>query len=141
MEAFNTFMDVAGWEILTTIILGFATWLGYQAKTVYERHVNTKEKQETVLYVVNCVEQIATANNWNSQQKKTEAVARAVSILNSKGIVCDELEIDTLIEAVVLGFKTSFNEETTKTTTINNYNDLVSETLKSIEKGGVENED
>lgn len=116
MEAFNTFMDVCGWEILGLILGGIATYIGYQAKIVYERAANTKEKKETVAYVVNAIEQLAKINGWNSEQKKAEAVKRAVAILNGKGIVCDELEIDTMIESVVNGLQQGFKEETVEET-------------------------
>lgn len=106
-------IEAFAWEILATILLTVFTIIGYQAKTIYTRYINTQEKQNTVGYVVECIEQIAKSRCWNSQEKKAEAVSRVIAILNSKGINVSMLEADTMIEAAVRGFNAGFNEAAT----------------------------
>ncbi len=100
---FELFIEQYGMEILSTIIIAVFGYLGMQAKMMYERHINTKEKQAVVETVCKAVNQIY--KDLNGEEKKQKALENISAMLAEKGITITELEMEMLIESAVYGFK------------------------------------
>lgn len=134
------FIDTYGMEILYTVVIAIFGYLGMQAKIMYERYINTKEKQAVAETVCKAIEQIY--KDLNGDEKKQLALENISAMLMEKGITITELEMEMLIEAACYGFKKGTEQpllpETTTNNTIvgeaNNYTEAVAAALN----GGVE---
>lgn len=65
-------------------------------------------KKESVNIAVNAVEQIALIENV--PHKYNEAKRRAITLLQTQGIVISDAELDSLIEAAVSGLKQGYEK-------------------------------
>ena len=137
---FELFIEQYGMEILYTVIIAVFGYLGMQAKALYEKYINTKEKQAVAETVCKAVEQIY--KDLNGEEKKQKALENISLMLAEKGITITELEMEMLIEAACYGFKKGTEQpllpETTVNNTVvgeaNNYTEAVAAALN----GGVE---
>ncbi len=98
-------------EILSTIIVAVASFIGVSIKKAYTKYVDTKTKKEIVALTVKYVEQI-TKNALIANEDKLEmAKKKALEWLNSKGLKVSETELDILIESAVSELKHSIKED------------------------------
>lgn len=135
---FELFIQQYGMEILYTVIIAIFGYLGMQAKALYEKYINTKEKQAVAETVCKAVEQIY--KDLNGDEKKQIALSNISAMLAEKGISITELEMEMLIESACYGFKKGteqplLNETTTNDNLIteaNNYTEAVAAALKEV---------
>lgn len=90
-------------EIIVTILTAIATYIGAKIKKIYEEKVNDDTKRKVVSTVVKAVEQLY--KDLNGEEKLEKAQENIVEMLNEKGIMITELEMNMLIEEVCNSFK------------------------------------
>lgn len=90
-------------EIIVTILTAIATYIGAKIKKIYEEKVNDETKRKVVSTVVKAVEQLY--KDLNGEEKLEKAQENIVEMLNEKGIMITELEMNMLIEEVCNSFK------------------------------------
>lgn len=98
------------WEILVPILAialtGIFSYIGLRVKTVYEKHINTKEKEAVIKNTVRYVEQVFNA--LKGEEKLEKAKITALDWLQEKGIDISDAELSILIESSVKGLKDGF---------------------------------
>ena len=99
----NEFISVYGLPIIGSIVTAVLGWVGIQIKALYERYVNTKEKQAVCKTVVAAVDQIY--KDLGGEEKLNKAIEAASDMLNARGIACTELELRMLLESAVYALK------------------------------------
>ena len=99
----NEFISVYGLPIIGSIVTAVLGWVGLQIKALYERYVNTKEKQAVCKTVVAAVDQIY--KDLGGEEKLNKAIEAASDMLNARGIACTELELRMLLESAVYALK------------------------------------
>lgn len=112
----SDFIAQYGFEILSAIILGIATFIGAGIKRIYKEFIDDKKKEKIVKTVVKAVNQMY--KDLNGDDKLTLACDYIAEILTEKGIFCSDLEVRMLIEEAVGDAKDAFkNTETDEATT------------------------
>lgn len=96
-------------EIVVTFLTAFATYIATRFNKKYEEHINALEKQKIVKTVVNAIEQLY--KDLDGPTRKEKAKENIILMLNEKGIVITELEMDMMIEAVVNGFNQGLQKD------------------------------
>lgn len=99
----NEFISAYGLPIIGSIITAVLGWVGLQIKALYERYVDTKEKQAVCKTVVAAVDQIY--KDLGGEEKLNKAIEAASDMLNARGISCTELELRMLLESAVYALK------------------------------------
>ena len=99
----NEFISVYGLPIIGSIVTAVLGWVGIQIKALYERYINTKEKQAVCKTVVAAVDQIY--KDLGGEEKLDKAIEAASDMLNARGIACTELELRMLLESAVYALK------------------------------------
>ena len=99
----NEFISVYGLPIIGSIVTAVLGWVGLQIKALYERYINTKEKQAVCKTVVAAVDQIY--KDLGGEEKLDKAIEAASDMLNARGITCTELELRMLLESAVYALK------------------------------------
>lgn len=99
----NEFISVYGLPIIGSIVTAVLGWVGLQIKALYERYVNTKEKQAVCRTVVAAVDQIY--KDLGGEEKLNKAIEAASDMLNAREIACTELELRMLLESAVYALK------------------------------------
>ena len=99
----NEFISAYGLPIIGSIITAVLGWVGLQIKALYERYVDTKEKQAVCKTVVAAVDQIY--KDLGGEEKLDKAIEAASDMLNARGIACTELELRMLLESAVYALK------------------------------------
>lgn len=99
----NEFISAYGLPIIGSIITAVLGWVGLQIKALYERYVDTKEKQAVCKTVVAAVDQIY--KDLGGEEKLDKAIEAASDMLNARGITCTELELRMLLESAVYALK------------------------------------
>ena len=108
MEFVKTFISEYGTSILYTILTALAGYLGIVIQKLYTKYINDKIKQAVAKTVVKAVEQIY--KDLHGDEKLDMALTSASEMLAEKGISVSNLELRMLIEAAVLEFNKSFNQ-------------------------------
>ena len=90
-------------EIIVTILTAIATYIGAKIKKIYEEKVNDETKRKVVATVVKAVEQLY--KDLKGEEKLEKAKEAILEMLNEKGIMITELEMNMLIEEVCNSFK------------------------------------
>ena len=80
----NEFISAYGLPIIGSIITAVLGWVGLQIKALYERYVDTKEKQAVCKTVVAAVDQIY--KDLGGEEKLNKAIEAASDMLNARGI-------------------------------------------------------
>lgn len=86
-------------DIVATIVVGIAGYVGICLKRLFERYVNTDDKKNVANTCVNFVEQVY--KDLHGEEKLNIAIKYATIILTEKGIQINETELRTLVEAAV----------------------------------------
>lgn len=105
---FQQFISEYGTILLYTIVSALFGYLGIVAKRLYEKYVNTKEKQKVAEDVVRFTEQVY--KDLHGEEKLNKALEAAAEILAGKGIQCSELELRVLIESALASFNEVFQK-------------------------------
>ena len=102
----NNFIAQYGMEILYTIVMAVATYIGVTAKKIYQKHVDDNTKEKIVRTVVKAVEQMY--KDLDGEEKLEKAVENITEMLREKGLSVTDLEAKMLIEAAVTEMKLNF---------------------------------
>ena len=86
-------------HIIGIILTGIVSYIGLQAKNIYQNFVNEKIKKYIVEKTVNYVEQIG--NNLSCEKKKDLALKKSLEWLEEKKISASDTELEILIESAV----------------------------------------
>ena len=93
-------------QIVLSLFLMLAAWLGVQAKNLYNNLVTTEIKQAVCRTAVRFVEQVYT--DLHGREKLHKAMERASQILATYDIHISEDELEAMLEAAVNEFNKSF---------------------------------
>lgn len=96
-------------QIILTLILALAAFLGAQLKNLYKKFVNTEIKQAVCRDTVRYIEQIY--KDIHGPEKLAQAMAKASELLQSYGITISESELVTMLEAAVNEFNNAFAKD------------------------------
>ena len=103
----SNFWSMFGTDILLTIIGIIFCILGFVAKKLVNRFLNTKEKRQLAEDVVLYVEQ--KFKDKHGKDKLNEALNVFAQILLDRGITSSITEMETLLEAALGSFNDAFN--------------------------------
>ena len=93
-------------QIILTVFLALAAYLGAQAKNLWKKYVNTEIKQNVIRSTVRYIEQVY--KDIHGPEKLAQAMAKASEILQGYGITISESELVAMIEAAVNEFNNAF---------------------------------
>lgn len=93
-------------QIVVTLMLVLAGWLGVQVKNLYKKYVTNEVKQAVCRTCVRFVEQVYT--DLHGREKLRKAMERATQILATYDIHITEDELEAMLEAAVNEFNKSF---------------------------------
>lgn len=93
-------------QIVLSLFLMLAAWLGVQAKNLCNKYVTTEVKQSVCRTCVRFVEQVYT--DLHGREKLHKAMERATQILATYDIHISEDELEAMLEAAVNEFNKSF---------------------------------
>lgn len=100
------------WEILLPILATALTtilsYVGLRLRMIYEKHIDTKEKELVIKNTVQYVEQVFGA--LKGSEKLEKAKVTALDWLQEKGIEISDAELTILIESSVKALKGGFYE-------------------------------
>lgn len=105
---FVEFINMYGMEILYTIIMAIAGYVGIVLKNLATKYINDKTKREVAKTAVQFVEQVY--KDLHGEEKLNAAFTAASEMLAEKGIVVSDLEMRVLLEAAVAEFNNAFNK-------------------------------
>ena len=103
---FGEFINQYGMEILYTVIMAIAGYLGIVIKNLCTKYLNDKTKRDVAESAVQFVEQVY--KHLHGDEKLNAALAAASEMLMEKGITVSDLEMRVLIEAAVAKFNEAF---------------------------------
>lgn len=105
-EIFATY----GLPVIAAALTAMAGFVGTQLKRLYEKYVNDKTKEAVARTCVKAVEQLY--HDLSGPEKLQKAQEGVVQMLNEKGILISDLEMNLLIESVVAEFNYGFAKTT-----------------------------
>lgn len=105
---FIEFINQYGMEILYTVVMAIAGYLGLALKKLATKYINDKTKREVAKTAVQFVEQVY--KDLHGEEKLNAALSAASEMLAEKGITVSELEMRVLLEAAVGEFNNAFNK-------------------------------
>jgi hypothetical protein len=108
---FIEFINQYGMQILYTVIMAIAGYLGIVIKNLATKYINDKTKREVAKTAVRFVEQVY--KDLHGDDKLNEALAAASQMLAEKGINVSDLEMRVLLEAAVCEFNKAFDKSET----------------------------
>ena len=116
MESVINFLNEYG--ILSAILTALAGGLGVLAKTIYNKTIGSKMKEDTkkdvAKLVVKYVEQVY--KDIHGEDKLNKALEAFSEMLAEKGISISDLEMRVYLEAALASFNNAFSNTTTEVT-------------------------
>lgn len=106
---FAEFINAYGMQILYTVLMAVAGYIGIVAKNLVTKYLNDKTKQAVAKSAVQFVEQVY--KDLHGDDKLMAALSAAEEMLAEKGITVTDLEMRVLIEAAVAEFNEAFKKE------------------------------
>lgn len=105
---FAEFINQYGMEILYTVIMAIAGYLGIVIKNLCTKYLNDKTKRAVAESAVQFAEQVY--KDLHGEEKLNAAMSAASEMLMEKGIMVSDLELRVLLEAAVAKFNDAFNK-------------------------------
>lgn len=105
---FAEFINQYGMQILYTVVMAIAGYLGIVLKNLCTKYINDKTKQAVAESAVKFVEQVY--KDLHGEEKLNAALSAASEMLAEKGITASDLELRVLLEAAVAKFNDAFNK-------------------------------
>ena len=102
MKFIGEFIDNYGMTIVYALLTAIAGFIATKIKAIYEAKCDDETKKRVVRSCVKAVEQLY--NDLGGAEKLERAKTNIIQILEQKGIMISELELDMLIEEVVAEF-------------------------------------
>ncbi len=109
---FIEFINQYGLEILYTVIMAIAGYVGIVIKNLATKYINDKTKRSVAKTAVQFVEQVY--KDLHGEEKLNAAFAAASEMLSEKGIYVSDLEMKVLLEAAVAEFNKAFEKKTSE---------------------------
>ena len=109
---FIEFINQYGLEILYTVIMAIAGYVGIVIKNLATKYINDKTKRSVAKTAVQFVEQVY--KDLHGEEKLNAAFAAASEMLSEKGIYVSDLEMKVLLEAAVAEFNKAFEKHTSE---------------------------
>jgi hypothetical protein len=109
---FIEFINQYGMEILYTVVMAIAGYVGIVVKNLVTKYINDKTKRDVAKTAVQFVEQVY--KDLHGEEKLGAAFAAASEMLLEKGIHVSELEMRVLLEAAVAEFNKAFEKVESK---------------------------
>ena len=106
--AFEYFIYTYGPTLALTIIAAIFGTFGYAAKRLWNKYINTKEKESIAIKAAEYVEQVW--RDIHGAEKLKKALETAETMLKKKGISFDAEEMEVLIEAALAEFNDAFHK-------------------------------
>jgi hypothetical protein len=100
------FINQYGMDILYTVVMAIAGYIGIVIKNLVTKYINDKTKRDVAKTVVQFVEQVY--KDLHGEEKLNAAFAAASEMLGEKGISVSDLEMRALLEAAVGEFNNAF---------------------------------
>ena len=110
---FMEFINQYGMDILYTVVMAIAGYVGIVVKNLVTKYINDKTKMDVAKTVVQFVEQVY--KNLHGEEKLNAAISAASDMFAEKGIHVGELEMRVLLESAVAEFNKAFEKNTTET--------------------------
>jgi hypothetical protein len=107
---FAEFFNEYGMQILYTVVMAIAGYVGIVVKNLVTKYLNDKTKRTVAKTAVQFVEQVY--KDLHGEDKLNQAFAAASEMLAEKGITVSDLEMKVLLEAAVAEFNNAFNKTT-----------------------------
>ena len=108
---FIEFINQYGLEILYTVIMAIAGYVGIVIKNLATKYINDKTKRSVAKTAVQFVEQVY--KDLHGEEKLNAAFAAASEMLSEKGIYVSDLEMKVLLESAVAEFNKAFEKSVT----------------------------
>ena len=102
------FINQYGMDILYTVVMAIAGYVGIVIKNLFTKYINDKTKRDVAKTVVQFVEQVY--KDLHGEEKLDAAIAAASDMFAEKGIHVGELEMRVLLEAAVAEFNKAFEK-------------------------------
>lgn len=102
------FFNMYGMEIMYTVVMAIAGYIGIVIKNLATKYINDKTKRDVAKTAVQFVEQVY--KDLHGEEKLNAAFTAASEMLAEKGIVVSDLEMRVLLEAAVAEFNNAFNK-------------------------------
>lgn len=105
---FVEFINQYGLQILYTVIMSIAGYVGIVIKNLATKYINDKTKRDVAKTAVQFVEQVY--KDLHGEEKLNAALSAASEMLAEKGIHVSDLEMRVLLEAAVAEFNKVFDK-------------------------------
>lgn len=105
---FIEFINQYGMEILYTVVMAIAGYIGIVIKNLATKYINDKTKRDVAKTAVQFVEQVY--KDLHGEEKLNAAFVAASEMLAEKGIHVSDLEMRVLLEAAVAEFNNAFDK-------------------------------
>ena len=105
---FAEFINQYGLQLIYSIIVAIAGYIGIVVKNLVTKYLNDKTKLTVAKTAVQYVEQVY--KDLHGEEKLNQALAAASDMLAEKGITVTDLEMRVLIEAAVAEFNKAFEK-------------------------------
>lgn len=109
---FAEFINEYGLQLIYSIIVAIAGYIGIVVKNLVTKYLNDKTKLTVARTAVQYVEQVY--KDLHGKEKLNQALVAASEMLAEKGITVTELEMRVLIEAAVAEFNKAFDKTATE---------------------------
>lgn len=109
---FAEFINEYGLQLIYSIIVAIAGYIGIVVKNLVTKYLNDKTKLTVAKTAVQYVEQVY--KDLHGEEKLNQALVAASEMLAEKGITVTELEMRVLIEAAVAEFNKAFDKTATE---------------------------
>ena len=97
-----------GTELLYSIVIAIAGYLGIVAKNLFQKYINDKTKEKIARIAARGVEQMY--KELHGEEKLIKALEAAAEMLTDKGITVTDFELRMLIEDAVGEFNEAFKK-------------------------------
>lgn len=105
---FIEFINQYGMELMYTLVMAIAGYVGIVIKNVVTKYFNDKTKRDVARTAVRFVEQVY--KDLHGEEKLNTAFAAASEMLSEKGIFVSDLEMKALLESAVNEFNKAFEK-------------------------------
>ena len=105
---FVEFINQYGLQILYTVVMAIAGYVGIVIKNLATKYINDKTKRDVAKTAVQFVEQVY--KDLHGEEKLNAALSAASEMLAEKGIHVSDLEMRVLLEAAVAEFNKVFDK-------------------------------
>ena len=102
------FINQYGMDILYTIVMAIAGYVGIVIKNLATKYINDKTKRDVAKTAVQFVEQVY--KDLHGEEKLNAAFSAASEMLKEKDIAVSDLEMRVLLEAAVSEFNKAFEK-------------------------------